>query len=69
MLTIVKTVSELENIKKSLSDGDRNLFERYFRVDTTVGKLNAPEAMHGWIEKNFGSLEKVETQKIVKSLI
>ncbi len=66
MLTATKTISELENIKNNLSEADRNLFDRYFRVDTTVGKLSAPEAMHGWINKNFGSLEKVEAQKIVK---
>lgn len=66
MLTATKTVSELDDIRNSLSEGDRNLFDRFFRVDTTVGKLNAPEAMHGWINKNFGSLEKVESQKIVK---
>lgn len=66
MLTATKTISELEDIKNSLSKTDRDLFDRYFRVDTTIGKLSAPEAMHGWINKNFGSLEKVEQQKIVK---
>lgn len=66
MLTATKTISELENIKNNLSDADRTLFDRLFRVDTTVGKLNAPEAMHGWINNNFGSLEKIEEQKIVK---
>ncbi len=66
MLTATKTISELEDIKNNLSKTDQDLFNRYFRVDATIGKLNAPEAMHGWINKNFGSLEKVEQQKIVK---
>ncbi len=66
MLTATKTISELENLKNNLSEADRNLFDRYFRIDTTIGRLSAPEAMHGWINKNFGSLVKVEQQKIVK---
>lgn len=66
MLTATKTISDLEEIRNNLSDSDRGLVDRFFRVDTTIGKLNAPEGMHGWINKNFGSLEKVEQQKIVK---
>lgn len=66
MLTVTKTVSELEDIRNNLPEEERNLFDRHFKVDTTIGKLNAPEAMRGWINKNFRSLEKVETQKIVK---
>jgi hypothetical protein len=64
--TETKTISELEGIKNSLPADQKNLFDRYFRVDTTIGKLQAPASMHGWIEKSFGSLEKVENQKIVK---
>lgn len=64
--TAIKSIAELETIKNNLPAAERMLFERYFRVDTTFGKLNAPESIHGWISKNFGSLDKVETQKIVK---
>lgn len=66
MLTAIKTINDLENIKNSLPGEERDIFDRYFRVDTTIGRLDAPETMHGWINKNFGSLEKVESQKIVK---
>lgn len=66
MLTATRNISEIDNIIQDLSEKDRNLFDRYFKVDTIVGRLNAPEAMHGWINKNFGSLDKVEQQKIVK---
>ncbi|NLW46472.1 MAG: hypothetical protein GXY86_03930 [Firmicutes bacterium] len=63
---MLTTINDLENIKNNLPGEERNLFDRYFRVDTTIGRLSAPETMHGWIKKNFGSLEKVESQKIVK---
>lgn len=66
MLTAIKTINDLENIKNNLPGEERNLFDRYFRVDTIIGRLSAPETMYGWINKNFGSLEKVESQKIVK---
>ena len=61
-----KSITALEELKNDLPGSERELFDRYFRVDTTVGRLSAPEAMHGWINKNFGSLERVENQKIVK---
>ncbi len=61
-----KAITALEEIKNTLPTPERELFDRYFRVDTTIGKLKAPEGMVGWINKNFGSLEKVENQKITK---
>lgn len=56
----------MENSINSLPDLEKKLFDRFFRVDTTVGHLTAPESMQGWIVKNFGSLEKVQNQRIVK---
>ena len=61
-----KSITGLEELKNSLTGRERELFDRYFRVDTTIGKLTAPETMTGWINKNFGSRERVENQKIVK---
>ena len=66
MTVAVRSITDLEDQRNNLSRGDRALFDRYFQVDTTVGRLNAPESMHGWINKTFGSLEKVENQRIVK---
>jgi hypothetical protein len=67
MITIgQKAISELVELKNSLPGPERELFDRYFRVDTTTGRLTAPETMTGWINKNFGSVERVEQQKIVK---
>jgi hypothetical protein len=61
-----KSITELENIKNTLPEADQKLFGRFYRVDSTIGQLSAPPSMHGWINKNFGSLEKVQRQKIVK---
>jgi hypothetical protein len=61
-----KSISALEDIKNAMSATEKALFDRFFRVDTTIGKLQAPESMTGWINKNFGSLEKVTNQKITK---
>jgi hypothetical protein len=66
MLLATKTVTELETIKNNLSVAEQELFNRYFRVDATAGKLRAPESMTGWIVKNFGSVERVTNQKITK---
>jgi hypothetical protein len=66
MLTATRTITELAELRDRLPEAERNLFNRYFRVDTTIGRLKAPEAMAGWINKNFGSLERVENQKITK---
>jgi hypothetical protein len=64
--TAQRSISNLMELKNELSGPERNLFDRLFRVDTTIGKLQAPESMVGWINKNFGSLEKVTNQKITK---
>lgn len=64
--TAVRSIADLESAKNALPADQKALFDRYFRVDTTVGKLEAPESMRGWIEKNFGTLEKVQNQQIVK---
>jgi hypothetical protein len=61
-----KSITELDKFKNSLPGPERELFDRYFEVDSTIGKLQAPESMLGWINKNFKSLERVENQKIVK---
>jgi hypothetical protein len=61
-----KSITTLEDIKNSIPAPERGLFDRFFRIDTTIGKLEAPESMTGWINKNFGSLEKVTNQKITK---
>jgi hypothetical protein len=66
LITVTKTISELEALKNSLPEAEQNLFNRFFHVDSTVGRLEAPESMYDWIKKNFGAVERVANQKITK---
>jgi hypothetical protein len=67
MITITQqSIANLAEHKNQLTGSEKDLFDRFFRIDTTIGKLQAPDSMTGWINKNFGSLEKVENQKITK---
>ena len=52
----------LEKLEKS----DRKLFSRVYEVEMSTGRLIVPETMQPWVEKTFGSVEKVSSQKIIK---
>jgi hypothetical protein len=64
--TFSPTISELEEQVKLLPEAEREIFDRYFRLDTVVGNIVPPESMKEWINKNFGALQKIENQKITK---
>lgn len=66
MTTQGPSVVELETLVGGLPAGQRQLFDRLFRVTSARGRLRAPESMHKWIEGLFGSVAAVEDQKIVK---
>lgn len=59
-------IIELDTIIENLSTEEKKLFHRLFHFSTTTGYIHAPETMQNWIEKHFGSLEAVASQKIVK---
>lgn len=63
---MTKSITDLEIVKNGLPETERNLFDRYYRVDTVVGRLQVPEGLRSWIVKSFGSLEAVMEQQIVK---
>jgi hypothetical protein len=44
----------------------RERLERIFRVDEARGELCVPEPMRLWVEKNFGSVEAAQQQRIVR---
>ena len=44
----------------------RRAFERLFRVSRSTGRLVPPPSMRPWIQQQFGSVEAVETQTIIK---
>ena len=66
MSQAIHNIAELDVLIEALPDKARMLFERIFSVSITVGNLNPPQTMLPWIEKQFGSVERVTEQKIIK---
>ena len=65
-MAAVRKITDLGALISDLSLEDRALANRIFDVSTTTGRLDLPEAMHAWIEKSFGSVDRVTAQRIVK---
>src|SRR5215218_5756422 len=61
-----RAITDLPDLIRTLPAEDRALAERIFEVSTTTGRLDPPEAMHAWIKKSFGSVDRVTAQRIVK---
>ena len=66
MIVSEKSIADLDLVVESLSPEEQSLFHRLFRLNITVGLLKAPEEMQEWIEKQFGSIEVTERQRIVR---
>jgi hypothetical protein len=60
------SIAELEQRVAALPPDARAAAERIYAVSTTVGTLVAPDEMRPWIEKLFGSVEAVTSQRIVR---
>jgi len=45
---------------------EQEVFSRIFRISKATGCLDHPKEMHPWLEKQFGSLEAITCQDIVK---
>ena len=59
-------ITNLEELVDSLPAGEKALFRRLYAVTTTVGGLSIPQSMEPWISQQFGSLDAVTRQKIVR---
>ena len=66
LMSVEKNIAILDQLISALPRDDRARFHRIFRLSTTVGQLNPPETMRQWIEGYFGSVEAVQSQRIVK---
>jgi hypothetical protein len=60
------SIAELEDRIAALPPDARSAAERIFSVSTTASHLVPPPDMHEWIKKQFGSVEAVTTQQIVR---
>ncbi|MBW3000607.1 hypothetical protein KY341_01890 [Candidatus Woesearchaeota archaeon] len=60
------SIIELPETISELSDEGKALFNRFFDIRGSIGKMVIPEEMKPWIEKTFGGVASVEQQKIIK---
>ena len=65
-LVAARGIADLEELLADLPAETRAAVARIYRVSTTVGRLDPPSEMTGWIEKLFGSVEAVREQRIVR---
>ncbi len=60
------TVLDLPATLAALTPGARERVERLFRIDVAVGTNDPPPEMHAWLRNQFGSVEAVQRQSIVR---
>jgi hypothetical protein len=60
------SIVELEARIAALPPDAKAAAERIYAVSTTTGTLVAPDEMRPWIEKLFGSVDSVTSQRIVR---
>jgi hypothetical protein len=63
---LTRSIIDLPEAIESLPAGPRAAAHRLFRVDVTIGRLDPPREMHAWITKQFGSVDAVREQRIVR---
>jgi hypothetical protein len=63
---MARSIEQLLAQVGELPPGERQVFSRIFSVDVVKSILCPPDAMLPWIERQFGSLEKVREQTVVK---
>jgi len=61
-----QNIADLDILIKALPPKSKRLFQRLFSVSTTRGCLKPPATMLPWIEQQFGSVDRVTEQKIIK---
>ena len=66
MMVTNLSITNLEEIIDSLPAEEKRLFQRIYAVTTTVGELHPPQSMEPWVRQQFGSVDAVTRQKIVR---
>lgn len=62
----MSSISDLPALIADLPAAKRARLERIFRIDEARGELRIPASMVPWVEKNFGSVEAAQHQRIVR---
>ncbi|MDD5312867.1 MAG: hypothetical protein PHO26_07540 [Dehalococcoidia bacterium] len=60
------SITELTNHVAALPPDIRQVFDRIFSVDEVKGELKLPQSMLPWVEHQFGSVDNIVRQRIVK---
>ncbi len=58
-------ITELDKILGQLPRNAQELFHRLYTVEVSTGTQKVPEEMGAWVKERFGSVERVERQRIV----
>lgn len=68
MLKTDARIGSLELLLDELTSDEREKFNRIYKVYNSEGWLRIPESMKPWAEKQFGSVDAVTSQRIVRVL-
>lgn len=60
------TIADLDILLEALSEDSKRLFQRLFSVSISKGSLKPPPTMLPWIEQQFGSVDRVTQQKVIR---
>ncbi len=61
-----RSIAELDRLVAELGEEEREHFGRILLLDAATGRADPPETMHAWLEKHFGSVAAVCSQRVVK---
>ena len=61
-----KSITRLGQLVAALPQADRERFGHIFLVNASVGRLKPTPAMLDWIERQFGSVDAVSEQEVVR---
>lgn len=62
----VPDIAELAQLVDALPPVDRALFQRIYAINSSIGEQRLPPGMESWVKQQFGSVEAVTRQKIVR---
>lgn len=61
-----RNIANIKTLVEGLPEKSREVFNRLFTISVSEGNMNPPESMYPWIEEQFGSVDAVAKQKIMR---
>jgi hypothetical protein len=61
-----RNIANIQALVYGLPEKSREIFNRLFAVSVSEGNMKPPESMYSWIEQQFGSVDAVAKQKIIR---